>query len=509
MNDEKVIIKMTLQQYRTLQDYLLKDEKESICWLLGKSTRDPQRGVRIHFIHEFYLLDEEDYVNRTRTLIRVNSDVKNGVYYDFINSDYDTLINCHSHPFDHGWNTTFSATDDRDDRHQLQWCLDNLPKGKDNVDQNREVFVYSLVMGQYDLDIRGYRPYNFRDGGRFFPVDEVSLIGYPFTKKIPYSARSRSSHLPERVKRSLPERLFGPFDRDRTRESEQTELYDRQVRAFGQQTQNELARVSVAIVGAGGIGSILAEQLLRIGIRKMTIIDDDLIETTNLNRWQYGRPRDVGRAKSRVLVERLRDMFPDADLKAVEGDVYRNYRDVALSDWVFSCLDSGPPRAFLNQLAMQYMLVLIDGGTLLHTQPQPQSEVVLSTIIPGFNACMECSQVRHYDPAEVAKAFYSQDVQEQLRAHGYIDDEPEEAAPAVMPINGVIASLMAHQSLELVHRQNPFRYFHRMKLEDMNHRKHFLDHINEPEPPQSGCLICGYYFGQGDDEDLPVPEMEG
>jgi len=62
------------------------------------------------------------------------------------------------------------------------------------------------------------------------------------------------------------------------------EAYERQLRMFGAKGQKRLAECHVAILGLGGIGSLVAEMLARLGVGRLTLIDDDVVEVSNLSR---------------------------------------------------------------------------------------------------------------------------------------------------------------------------------------------------------------------------------
>ena len=89
---------------------------------------------------------------------------------------------------------------------------------------------------------------------------------------------------------------------------------DRQVRALGAAGQKHLESLTVAIVGVGGTGSIAAEQLAYLGVRKFILIDPDSIDITNLNPVVGARASDVGRFKTDVTVDMIARIVPDSDL---------------------------------------------------------------------------------------------------------------------------------------------------------------------------------------------------
>src|SRR5882762_8696093 len=75
-------------------------------------------------------------------------------------------------------------------------------------------------------------------------------------------------------------------------------LYDRQVRAFGGGIQGVLRGLRVAVVGAGGTGSAVAEQLARLGVGDLLIVDPNVIKDTNLTKVYGSSPADIGQPKA-------------------------------------------------------------------------------------------------------------------------------------------------------------------------------------------------------------------
>lgn len=88
----------------------------------------------------------------------------------------------------------------------------------------------------------------------------------------------------------------------------------------------------IGIAGAGGIGSNVAFQLVRAGVKQLKIVDFDRIETSNLNR-QFYFANQVGRTKATTLVENLKRVDPEADLEALvrrldAGNMAATFQDV-------------------------------------------------------------------------------------------------------------------------------------------------------------------------------------
>src|SRR5260370_26001461 len=130
---------------------------------------------------------------------------------------------------------------------------------------------------------------------------------------------------------------------DRKRDSSPTipKQFDRSVRAFGAEGQATLASLSIGIIGLGGIGSVLAEQLAHLGVRKLLLLDPDVLEETNLNRVVGATRLDIGRPKVEVAADLIRRINPQIEARAILGDrIIANYaRRILSSDFLFCCTD--------------------------------------------------------------------------------------------------------------------------------------------------------------------------
>lgn len=97
--------------------------------------------------------------------------------------------------------------------------------------------------------------------------------------------------------------------------------HDRQIRAFGEDGQRAIQALRVGFVGLGGTGSVAAQQLAHLGVRRFLLLDPDALDDTSLNRVVGATPRDVGGAKVLVAKRTIRRIAPDAAVEAICGDV--------------------------------------------------------------------------------------------------------------------------------------------------------------------------------------------
>jgi molybdopterin/thiamine biosynthesis adenylyltransferase len=223
------------------------------------------------------------------------------------------------------------------------------------------------------------------------------------------------------------------------------ERFDRQARALTKEGQATIAALSVAVVGAGGLGSHVVQQLLHLGVGELLVVDPDTVAVSNLSRLVGAGARDARRGRPKVkLARRLgRRLGSSTRLSVVQGsitdaEVGRRLLD---HDVVVGCTDNQWSRTVLNQLAYQYFVPVLDLGVEL--QPGGAMGGRVSWLAPG-SACLWCAGI--LDPDRVRAEQLPPELAEAERGRGYITgiDEP---APAVVSINGVIASVAVTELL--------------------------------------------------------------
>ena len=87
---------------------------------------------------------------------------------------------------------------------------------------------------------------------------------------------------------------------------------------LGKETTNRLAKKNVILFGLGGVGSYTAEALARAGIGKITIVDNDSVSVTNINRQLCALHSTVGKPKVDIIKERILDINPDCKVTAIQ-----------------------------------------------------------------------------------------------------------------------------------------------------------------------------------------------
>ncbi len=102
---------------------------------------------------------------------------------------------------------------------------------------------------------------------------------------------------------------------------------------LGESAMEKLKRSHVAVFGLGGVGSWCAEALARSGVGRLTLVDQDTVGESNINRQLCASYPTVGRSKTEVMAERIRAVAPDAEITAINGHYEATERERFFSDY--------------------------------------------------------------------------------------------------------------------------------------------------------------------------------
>lgn len=142
------------------------------------------------------------------------------------------------------------------------------------------------------------------------------------------------------------------------------ERYSRNEQALSPEENLALKEKSVAIVGLGGLGGYAAEFFARLGVRRMTLIDHDVFDPTNLNRQLNSYPDNLGQSKVQAARERITRVNPDITVNALSLSLDETNAAEILAghDLIMDCLDNIPARLLLEEAADQLATPLIHGA---------------------------------------------------------------------------------------------------------------------------------------------------
>lgn len=163
--------------------------------------------------------------------------------------------------------------------------------------------------------------------------------------------------------------------------------YDRQtkINGWGVEKQLRLKNSRVAIVGLGGLGSPISIYLAAAGVGNLVLIDNEKFELSNLNRQIIAATRDVGRYKSEVAAEKLRELNPEINIKFFKEKLTEvNINEVmGDSEVVLDALDNWETRFLINRFCVKKGIPLVHGGVTAWGGQ-------IFTVIPKKGPCLEC-----------------------------------------------------------------------------------------------------------------------
>jgi molybdopterin/thiamine biosynthesis adenylyltransferase len=222
------------------------------------------------------------------------------------------------------------------------------------------------------------------------------------------------------------------------------ERYDRQLRLFGRAGQERIADSYVTIVGNGGTGGHVGQQLTFLGVRRFGLIDADHATKSSRNRLIGIRPMDVAVQTPKVTIaERMiREIEPDAEITVVRDSFVSDAgaSELAKATAIFGCVDRDGARLLLNEFACAYDKPYFDVATDTETEPGRVSFGGRVMVRSGRDACLYCMDL--LDREAVRRDLSSPERrQEEDKMYGVCRNDLGEAGPSVVALNGLIASL--------------------------------------------------------------------
>ncbi|TFG09540.1 MAG: HesA/MoeB/ThiF family protein, partial [Promethearchaeota archaeon] len=165
------------------------------------------------------------------------------------------------------------------------------------------------------------------------------------------------------------------------------ERYNRQIISplIGDKGQEKLSNIRVLQIGAGGLGSPCSLYLTAAGIKELTIIDNDVLERSNLQRQILYNETQIGRNKAEIAKEVLSNLNSEIQIKTykdyIDKDSIKKY--LKGQDFIIDCSDNLPTKFLVNKVAIENnMKCVIAGIKDFYGQ--------IITINPKKSACYQC-----------------------------------------------------------------------------------------------------------------------
>jgi len=355
-----------------------------------------------------------------------------------------SILKIHSHPTGY---PLFSDTDDISDRDLFESIISWTES---------DLHASSIMLPDGEMFAR-----RVSDGGEFEPFESVMVAG-------------------DDIK----------FWSEAARTGRTSEFARRHAQLFGAGTTAKLRELTIGVIGCSGTGSPLIEQLARLGVGKLILVDPDKVEEKNLNRILNASHEDayLERYKVDVMASAIARMGFGTELKLLRNNLYDAgvVTAVAECDVLFGCVDSIEGRHLLNRLSAFYLIPYFDLGVKLVADGnggidevcgavhyiRPDGSSLLSRRVYTM-AQVTADGLRRTDPTAY---------RDQVKA-GYITGVQEDR-PAVISVNMLFAALGANEFLARLH---PYR------LDD-----------NADYATVRASLMQGEFYRQGDGAPCPV-----
>jgi proteasome lid subunit RPN8/RPN11 len=225
--------------------------------------------------------------------------------------------------------------------------------------------------------------------------------------------------------------------------------FDRNVRALGGAVQQTLSDLRVGVVGCGGTGSAVAEQLVRLGVRNFTLFDPDVLSDSNVTRVYGSTAADAGKSKVDTLAAHLKRIAPGTLCNLIKGMITKApvARHLCSCDIVFGCTDDNAGRLVLSRFSTYLLTPVIDSGVLVSSERNGTLRGIdarVTTLVPG-QACLVCRG--RIDLARAGAEVLTPDERRRREDEGYAPALGR-IEPAVVTFTTLVAATAVSELLE-------------------------------------------------------------
>ena len=255
--------------------------------------------------------------------------------------------------------------------------------------------------------------------------------------------------------------------RPRPREDHSSDLerFDRQVLLFGASGQARLRRLHVGVLGAGGGGSILIEQLAHLGVGTITAVDPDIVKRHNLSRIIGASERDARQRRKKVHVasKHVKRIDPSIHFHAIDGDISHSHVAEQLldCDYLLLATDTATARLVANAIAQSFLIPLIQIGAKVELRAGGEIEQIYTAVRPVLprHGCLSCAGL--IDPVLLQREAATP---EQLAQQNYLG-QGDVADPSVTTLNAAAAAGALNVLLmSVIGQADPYLAEHRITL---------------------------------------------
>lgn len=208
------------------------------------------------------------------------------------------------------------------------------------------------------------------------PLNEILLVGPGLNRirRVKSHSRQQEVKLPAQSERRLDHwsRLRG---------------------AIGNVAFARFRNTEIVLIGCGRLGSLMAAKLVRMGIKRITLVDPDKLEAHNRDMTLGNRPSDVGKNKAIVLAKTLHRIRPNARISAIPRTVQDDIvlDRIRCAPVLITCIDNDEARRYVARISSDLMRIHLDCGTIVASSSDEEMNVIaadIRLILPG--SCLAC-----------------------------------------------------------------------------------------------------------------------
>ena len=404
-------LKLSGEHYSLLKDHLFPgDGKEAIA--IALCGRHIDKNYHCLYVHDIILIPYEDCTIREKDIIQWST-LKILPFLKRLSKGEFGILKIHSHPT--GVND-FSIQDDVSDKELFDsvfgWSNSTYPHASAIMLPNGKIF------GRFAFE-----------NLHFEPISKISIAG----DKIEYFDKTENKNI-------------------------NPEFALRTIQTFGDKTYRKLSQFKIAVVGCSGTGSPIIEQLVRLGVGELVLVDPDIMEFKNLNRIINSKLSDAEKGKSKVQIisEVIKTIGLGTKVKTFQRNLFDDVevlKTILKCDIVFGCMDSVDGRFLLNQLCSFYLLPYFDVGVKLEADGIGGIKQIVASVHylqPGKSSLITRGM---FDMDDVMAASQYRKCPEEfleLKKNAYIKNVHVDS-PAVISINMTVASHAINDFLNRIH----------------------------------------------------------
>ena len=411
MHSELTRIRFPQSLFPALRRRLLADPtREAFAVLFAQ--RHSIAGATIYRVVDVHYPQASDYGSRGQAHLRIHRTyILERLAELQHRGDVDTLMDVHTHPFSPS-GASFSAVDDRDEKTFAEWLSATV----------EELHYASIVLSHSDYAAR--------------------VWGTPDGVATPRHAQIRAQIIAE----DWPDAVAANRGKDGPTETALSNgPMSRNLPVVGLEVLRRImSDQTITVVGVGGLGSIIAENLIHSGFRSLNLIDHDRVEVTNLNRLvgaYYGDALQE-RLKVDVVREHLQRINPNADVAAYPFTVESPQATLPLmqADWIILATDNHGSRFFTQLKALELGIPMLSAGVNITVAGgrvlDESGEIVIARY--GDNLCLNC--LRRINPLLVStEGSVDPLLFAGLSKRGYVTGATVHE-PAVKTLNAIVAA---------------------------------------------------------------------